>query len=162
VASSLEVLALAKLSFWDNKPTASLYNTSNSFTVPNNSFAAITWNNSQDDNWGGHSNVTNPSRYTAQVAGVYRFSGAFATVANATGYRLGGWALNGAEYASGNANTRVYNSNPSGTVINSVSLGTVKIRMNVGDYVEMWVFQNSGGTLATTDGTWMDVEFSHF
>jgi hypothetical protein len=157
MASSLEVLALAKLSFWDNKPTASLNNTS--FTVPNNSFAAITWNTAQDDNWGGHSTGTNPSRYTAQVAGVYRFSGAYSTVANSTGYRLVAWAYNGTEY---NTNTRSYNPNPSATVVNSVVAGTVKIRMAVGDYVEMFVFQNSGAGLAATDGTWMDVEFVHF
>jgi hypothetical protein len=158
MASSLEVLSLAKLSFWDNKPSAALFNTGNSLSIANNAFAAITWNNSLDDNWGGHSNVTNSSRYTVQVAGVYRFSGVFTTVANATGYRLVGWAQNGSEIS----NSRSYNPNPSGTVINTVVAPTVKLRLGVGDYVEMYVFQNSGGSLSTANGTLMDVEFSHF
>lgn len=158
MASSLEVLALAKLSFWDNKPTANLFNTSNTIAIANNSFAAITWNTSLDDNWGAHSNVTNTSRYTVQVAGVYRFSGIFTTVANATGYRLIGWAQNGTEIS----NSRSYNPNPSGTVINSVVAPTLKLRLGVGDYVEMLVFQNSGAGLNTANGTVMDVEFSHF
>lgn len=158
MATSLEILALAKLAFYDNKPTALLSNTSNTFSVPNNSFAAITWNSSTDDNWSGHSSVTNPSRYTAQVAGLYRFSGAYTTANNATGYRLVGWALNGVELA----NSRIYNPNLSGTVNNSVVAATTKLRLNVGDYVEMYVFQNSGASLNTTNGTWMDVEFVHF
>ena len=158
MASSVEVLNLAKLSFWDNKPTANLFNTGNAVNIANNSFAAITWNNSLDDNWGGHSNVTNTSRYTAQVAGLYRLSGLFSTATNATGYRLVGWAKNGAEIS----NSRSYNPSLSGTIINSVVAATLKISLNVGDYVEMLVFQNSGGVLATVNGTWMDVEFVHF
>lgn len=158
MASSVEVLTLAQLSFWANKPTANLFNTSNTFSVPNNSLAAITWNNSLDDNWGGHSNVTNSSRYTAQVAGLYQFAGAFSTVTNATGYRLTGWSTNGSEIS----NSRMYNPSLSGTIINSVVAATVKIRLNVGDYVEMLVFQNSGGALSTANGTWMDVQFIHF
>jgi hypothetical protein len=157
MASSLEVLNAAQLSFWANKPTASLYNSS-TFTAPNAAETAITWNASKDDNWSGHSSVTNPSRYTAQVAGVYRFSGAITYNANATGYRLGQWYYNGSEY---NGNARVYIT-PSTVSNNTVAMSDLKIRMAVGDYVEMFTYQTSGAGLATTDGTWFDVEFVHF
>lgn len=158
MASSIEILTLAKQAFYDNKPTALLFNTGNSISIPNNSFAGVPWNNSTDDNWSGHSNVTNTSRYTAQVAGLYRFAGTVALAASTTGYRLTGWGLNGAEIA----NSRYYFPAPSGTVISSAVAATTKLRLNVGDYVELFYYQNSGGPLNTTSGSWMDVEFVHF
>jgi hypothetical protein len=157
VASTLELLNAATLSFWANKPTASLY-VSGGFSVPNNALTPIQWNAEQDDNWSSHSTSVNTSRFTAQVAGIYRFSGAFAVPTSATGYRLGAWFYNGAEY---NSNSRIYVT-PSTASINSVPMPSTKIRMAVGDYVEFAAFQNSGGALTTTDGTWLDAEFVHF
>lgn len=163
MSTVLELLSAAQLSFWNNKPTAQLFISGNTQTIANSTATALSWNNPSDDNWGSHSNVTNPSRFTAVVAGLYRFGGAvtYAATASGPGYRLGMWYYNGAEYTFG---SRSYNSNPSTTVISSVQMPTLTIRMVVGDYVELWTYQNSTATggLGTTDGTWLQGEFVHF
>jgi hypothetical protein len=158
MASTLELLNFANNAFWANKPTVSLYN-STAFSVANITGVPITWNSSLDDNWNGHSASVNPSRYTAQVAGIYRFGGCVTYAPNATGYRMGIWYYNGAEY---NTNSRVFAVGSTVPLGNSCPMPPVKIRMAVGDYVELWAYQSSGGALNTADGTWFDGEFVHF
>ena len=159
MASTLELLNAAELAFWANKPTASMYNNT-TVSVTTATETAITWNSEVDDNWNGHSVSVNTSRYTAQVAGVYRFSGSAAFQANATGYRLAQLYYNGTEF---NGNCRVYVPAFSSSIIASATLPATTIRMVVGDYVELYAYQTSGiGLTLSPDGTWFNVEFSHF
>jgi len=99
------------------------------------------------DGVGGHDNVTNPSRYTARYAGWYQVSGAIGYAANATGRRLTWWAVNG---------TAVNSSQTAGPATASldcqVTARTKQIFLNVGDYVELVAWQESGGPLATLAG----------
>lgn len=158
MASTLEVLNSARLAFYDNKPTATLFNAV-SPSIPNNTLAPVTWDSETDDNWNGHSTSSNTSRYTAQVAGLYSLSGTFSVVGNTTGYRLAVWYLNGTEING----TRNYVPNPGTTINCTVPLVGFNVRLAVGDYVEMAVFQNSGGALnLVLNASFMCVTFDHF
>lgn len=159
MATGIEVLNLAQVAFWNNKPTATLYQTS-PWSAPNNvnPYNTVPFQASTEDNWNGHNNVTNNTRYTVQVAGTYRVSGSIMWSTNSTGIRAinlqkNGTALNGIDVfvnagASNNTSTPLPASN---------------IFCAVGDYLELGGFQNSGGSLNTAVlGTYMSVEFLHF
>lgn len=161
MASAFEVLALSKLSFYDNKPTATMYETS-AFAAPNNPspYPTVPWQASSEDNWGGHSNVTNNTRYTVQVAGTYRVSGVVTWTSSATGTRACDVQKNG---------TRVPSNSSGSTFVEavagflSVPVPATNVVCAVGDYLEIGAFQNSGGTLNTVAGAcYMSVEFLHF
>lgn len=158
MASSLEVLAVAKLSFWDNKPTAILTVTTPQAAIANTTFTKIQFDTTVDDNWGGHSNTTNNSRYTCQVAGMYLVRGCAGWTANATGNRLVQIYVNGS--AVSYAQTQHLAATASN---NAMTEATSLVRLNVGDYVETWAFQGSGGSLSLiAAGTSMHVCFEHF
>lgn len=116
-------------------------------SIPNAAITALAIDSATIDTYGGHSNVTNSSRYTAQLAGWYLVGAEYAAAANATGLRLVRISKNGA-YAS-----------PSQTVVATAGTGldtniqTVTIvQLAVGDYVEATVYQTSGGALNSTPG----------
>src|SRR5215468_2319044 len=99
------------------------------------------------DSVGGHDNVTNNTRYTAQYAGRYLCIGSCVWPSNATGRRYSALRKNGTtEYLDAN------NTIPAATG----TLRTQAARMiflAVNDYVEVMGFQDSGGTLNTVTGT---------
>jgi hypothetical protein len=100
-----------------------------------------------DTNVGGtaqHDLVTNNSRFTAVYPGWYQVSGGSGWAANATGRRGCRPAVNGVLI------------NGSGTLVPTTAAGTCQVPartdlvyLNVGDYVEMQGFQDSGGNLNT-------------
>ncbi|MFE9844667.1 hypothetical protein [Streptomyces goshikiensis] len=96
------------------------------------------------DSDGGHSTVTNPSRYVCQVAGLYLVGGAVAFAANGTGYRGARMLLNGS--SSITAAAAFLPATSAGSQGMTV-LGTVQLA--VGDYVEIQGSQNSGGSINT-------------
>lgn len=159
MASSLELLALAKLSFWDSKPTATLYQTS-VWASPNNvnPYNTVPFQASSEDNWGGHNNVTNNTRYTIQVAGTYRVSGSIMFATNSTGIRAINVQKNGTALTGIDAFV-----NAGASSSTSVMLPAANVVCAAGDYLELGGYQNSGGSLNTaTLGTYMSVEFLHF
>ncbi len=95
------------------------------------------------DRDGGHSTVTNTSRYTAQTAGYYRCSGLFSIAGNTTGRRGTRWAVNGTVITSTDVLL------PSASATSGFPTYTREVFLNVGDYVELQVFQDSGGSLNT-------------
>lgn len=102
--------------------------------------AAVGWNLEIFDDDNAHSTVTNPSRYTVQTAGRWSFTSAFGWTANAAGQRAltfrvnGGGDIDGVNIAAGAAIQQVLN-------------GSMMIALNVGDYVEVFGNQTSGGNL---------------
>lgn len=90
----------------------------------------------------GHSTVTNTSRYTAQTAGYHDVAAQAAFAANTTGARVLYLAVNGAEFIGSRVET-------AGLVAGAVTaIQTVDtLYLNVGDYVEVWAIQTSGGAL---------------
>jgi hypothetical protein len=115
----------------------------NSQSIPNNTFTALTLDSEGVDSAGGHDNSTNPSRYTAVYAGWYELSGGCTFVANATGRRLARWIVNGTSVPGSLAGI------PGNASILGFSPRTVYALLDVGDYAELQVYQDSGGALST-------------
>jgi hypothetical protein len=98
-----------------------------------------------------HDNATNNSRLTAPEAGIYYIAGHIRFAANAGGARGILIRKNAAgNPVSGTAVIERYELPSSG------NLGFVHwagdFPMSAGDYVEMWTYQNSGGTLDVLPG----------
>jgi len=108
--------------------------------------AAITIDTEIIDTDGGHSTVSNTSRYTCQVAGYYLVWGSVAWVTNATEERITYYQKNGAQITGGSS----VQANPVTSAHATVVPGTIMILpMAVGDYVEVWGSQVSGSSLNT-------------
>lgn len=116
-------------------------------TLTNGTFTALTFTTEDIDTANGHSTSTNTSRYTCQVAGKYMLTGGVTFASNGTGARYARWRVNGADVSGG------------GTSMPGISgdqallpARTVIVALNVGDYVELWAYQGSGGNLDTYVG----------
>lgn len=119
--------------------------------------AALQFDTEITDTYNGHSTSTNNSRYTAQVAGWYWIRSAVCWSPNATGNRVMALYVNGAMVPY--AQTQQPASSATNFTITEVSSN---IPLALGDYVEAWVGQNSGGALAiVAAGTTMQVRFTH-
>lgn len=111
------------------------------------------------DGLGGHSTTTLTSRYTARYPGWYQVSGSATWGSSSTGRRGGRWAVNGSSV-------------PGSAILLAAGISaaictimpTMLVRLEEGDYVEMAIFQDSGGplsTLASTDNqARMTIEWS--
>lgn len=92
----------------------------------------------------GHSNVTNNSRYTCQVAGWYWVEG-YVAVAAGTASRSesavykNGTVVPSSQFVARTNDTQSWNAQ-------------AIVQLAVGDYVEIYCRQNSGGTLTTHTG----------
>lgn len=148
------VIAFTTVRFDD--PRAQLY-ASSTQSIPNNSFTAVTFQSEDFDlpSPGGH---TTNTKYTAFVAGKYTFSGGVAFASNATGIRGCKWMKNGADL---NGSTiMIPTISGAATRVPAVTMG---IDLAVNDYVELHVYQSSGGSLSTfatgPDTSTMHVKF---
>lgn len=97
------------------------------------------------DSDGGHSNTTNPSRYTCQTAGLYVVAGAATFTQNSSGTRTVQILHNGGGVPG--AAIQASPSSSNGTGVSSF----VVVPLAVGDYVEVAAWQNSGSTLTTSN-----------
>jgi hypothetical protein len=114
-------------------------------SLANGTPAAITLDATQLDTDGGHSNVTNNSRYVCQVAGWYFVkAGTVFAAPNNTGNR--GLQI----YKNGTAYTYSWSIGPAPGTFNDPGVETsALVQLAVGDYIEVWAVQNSGGSLST-------------
>jgi len=131
------------LNFLLSPPAAKLRQTS-AQSLTTSVAAAITFDVEDLDNVGGHSTVTNTSRYTAVYAGWYFCGGGVGYASNATGLRGAEFAVNGTVV------------NGVGVLLSAITGATTRVPcrgilvfLNVGDYVEVLGFQSSGGALNT-------------
>lgn len=128
-------------------------------TVANITITPITFDAEELDYDNGHSLVTNTSRYTAQTAGWYFVQGVVCFAANATGFRMACILKNGTEIVSSRGTIQ----NTGGADTASAVTPTRLVFLNVGDYVEIGGYQNSGAGLATSTagapGSGMTVEW---
>ncbi|HEV2778699.1 MAG TPA: hypothetical protein VGX25_04790 [Actinophytocola sp.] len=125
-----------------------LQNTSQNITSSSVITQAVTFDAELVDTINGHSTSSNTSRYTPSVAGYYRCSGIVALAANTTGdraaqFKKNGSAVDGAPYFS------VPAVNGTGFVSTTVFAEAMIFCNGTTDYVELYVGQNSGSTLAT-------------
>lgn len=132
------------LTFLLNKPIAQLVqNTVQS--VATSTVTPLTFDGSVTDSYGGHSNVTNPDRYTAQVAGWYNICGPAAFATNATGVRVARLRKTGTDvvYFDAWAQAVTAAATPSAVCAEGI------LFLNVGDYAQLGGYQTSGGALNT-------------
>jgi hypothetical protein len=135
------------LTFLLNKPFAQMRQ-SVAQNVTNATFTALTFTTEDvdDDPTGGsgHSTSSNTSRYTAIYPGWYLCAGGVVWTGNSTSRRASRWAVNG---------TAINGSQillPASIAQNvSHPARTIAVYLDVGDYVELQAWQDSGGTLAT-------------
>lgn len=94
----------------------------------------------------GHSTVTNPSRYTIQAgaAGTYECFGAVSFAGNAAGRRGAEFRVNGTTM---NASQVLLPASVATALC--VPARTIRLPLVAGDYVELFGFQDSGGSLST-------------
>lgn len=147
MASTYEALLLAQMAFVLNPPIA-VVTQATVQSIPNNAFTDITMDATTVDSYGGHSNVTNPARYTAQVTGWYLASGSVSFSGNSTGARfarlaIGGTSVTGSESSSA----------PNGTTDVGVSTPAILIYLPAGSYVTVQGLQSSGSALNTFVGS---------
>lgn len=108
---------------------------------------ALTLDTEDYDSDNGHSTSTNTSRYTIQVAGTYLIMGTAAIGTSATGNRKLGININGANARGGTVQGPGFASNSWSAVVCTTQA------LNLGDYVELVAWQNSGATLGTSATT---------
>jgi hypothetical protein len=133
--------------FLENKPIFSAYQAT-AQSIPTGAFTALTLDTEVVDSDGGHSTVTNTSRYTCQVGGLYFLTGNVVLPSGGVGTRGASFALNGAT-ATGIPGSEQLIA-PSPAFATTIAPTPSYIRLTPGDYVQMCAFQNTAGALSTT------------
>lgn len=120
-------------------PAARVYHSANQ-SIANTTFTTLAFNSERYDNDGEHDNTTNNSRLTCKTAGKYRITANVQFASNATGYREVFFLVNGTTAIA----DIIQDANAS--FATTMSLSTT-YELAVNDYVEVRVYQNSGGAL---------------
>jgi hypothetical protein len=110
-------------------------------SIPANAFTSLTMDSEVVDTFNGHSTSTNTSRYTCALAGWYNVVGRYPTSGTANTKRIASIAVNG----TGVRNNEI---DPSDASLSTVEV-TALVFLNVSDYVEVQVLQNTAGALNT-------------
>lgn len=144
------------INFLTNPPMAVLTQAT-AQTYTNGVAAQITFDTTVADTYTGHSNTTNNSRYTAQVAGWYQVDG------TVSWNNISGGDRTVAIWKNGSAVSYYGSGNPAASInINPSESASGLVQLNVGDYVEIAAYQNSGGSIAThANGSSMAVFWVH-
>lgn len=122
------------------------YSTSSQAIANGVNFISCTLDTEIFDSDGGHSTVTNTSRYTVQVAGTYLLVASVGYPINSTGNRAVRVGINGSGAQGGQSVTSAFATN------SWYGIATTAAPLNVGDFVECQTWQNSGGSLSTNGG----------
>jgi hypothetical protein len=110
---------------------------------------ACTFDSERWDNASIHSTASNTSRLIAPVTGLYRMGGFASFGPNSTGTRAC-WIQ---ESAGG---SRIAQTEGPGQATNTISLNpSCEWRLAAGQYVELFVYQTSGGNLDVTAEFWI-------
>jgi hypothetical protein len=110
-------------------------------SIANNSETVLTFDSERWDTNSLHSTASNTSRLTAPIDGVYAISVNLEFDTNNTGNRYFVVKLNGATYLAAPA------INATGGGLNTGMSFVRQYKLTAGDYIEVYVFQNSGGSL---------------
>lgn len=143
--------------FLANAPTCRVYNSASIATVTATD-TRMTFNTERFDNDTMHSTVTNTGRITINTAGVYEFKFHYRWQQNATGYRQTRIVLNPSGAGAGTEiGFKLVPGNGVNVLIESLS---TRWKCIVGDFVEVWCFQTSGGGLTIDAAPAYSPEFS--
>lgn len=144
------------INFLANPPEATVYQAvAQSFT--SGAGAALTFDSTITDTYGGHSNTTNNSRYAAQVAGTYLLLGTVAWTNTSGGNRNLTFNKNGSPVVQfGGAYPAA-----SSLVFPQVSAWAM-VPLLAGDYIEAIAYQDCGSTISThANGSSLGVLWIH-
>ena len=110
-------------------------------TITTSTDTPIGFDTEVEDTAGYHEGVTNPSRFTvpSSKAGVFHVRGGVFWDANATGQRQCYIRKNGTAIPG------TYQVDPGNSSFGIAQFASAIVRLAVGDYVELTVWQNSGG-----------------
>lgn len=114
-------------------------------SISSGAFAALTFNSEDIDDGGLHSTVSNTSRITIPtgMGGIYLIGGATFFAANATGIRQIQVLKNGVTIVGTRGLTAGFSVGGVGPALHTQAL----VSLAAADYVELSVFQDSGGAL---------------
>jgi hypothetical protein len=122
-----------------NKPGV-LLTKSAAQSISNTTWTLVSWDQEQYDTDTMHDNTTNNTRITIKTAGVYLFTFSGEWAVNSTGVRLAAFSVNSGQ--------RIVQSLSPATSDSRGAFNLSMIRkLAVNDYVEVSVYQNSGGNL---------------
>lgn len=121
-----------------NSPPIAYLTQSSAQSIPTATFTAITFNTEVIDTAGGHSDVTNNSRYTAQKAGYYLLGGGV-TFASNSGFKATRWAKNGSSIAGSQMDVT-----SSAGAEWPVMARTIVVQLSISDYVELQGYHEVG------------------
>jgi hypothetical protein len=111
------------------------------------SFATLTYTAEDVDTTGMHSTLSNTDRITSVYPGWYGVAGSLGISGNVNGRRGGNWRVNTTD-VNGSAILV-----PSSSAAPVIPLATMMIFLNVGDYLQMAAFQDSGTSPLATSVT---------
>ncbi len=132
------------IAFLENPPLCVMYQVG-AQSIPNAALTAIIFDTNEVDTYNGHSLITNPTRYTAQVAGWYELSGVGSFASSGGTFRLAAWNKNGTGIAGATSLIP-----PNTTVGTAVPTPTREVFLALTDYVELVVEHNIGGASNTS------------
>lgn len=119
--------------------------------------AAVTWDTKLADRDSGWSSGSS-TRYTAQTPGYYLAAAGVSFSASSAGVRIAYFQVTtGSGNPGGAGNTTQFGdkaTTASSTTLTRLSLGMLTPYLYVGDYVEVYAEQTSGGNLATSSCYW--------
>lgn len=124
-------------------PTARVFHSAAQAIATGGSGSVLSFDSERHDVGGLHDNATNNSRLTAPDAGVYDIFASVEFAGNATGLRMVALRINGATLIDADFRS------PAGAGATRIPLST-QWKLAAGDYVEVLVFQSSGGNLNVT------------
>jgi hypothetical protein len=131
-----------------SRPPAVIVYHSASQSIANNTSTPVVFNTETDDPEAWHSTVTNPSRVTVTMAGLYLVIGYVPWEPNATGYRQASLAVNGGVVLSPMmpALGGGFGTNQQVTALFGIAAG---------DYIEMYAAQGAGIALNITTSPYL-------
>lgn len=133
------------LDFLLSPPRCYLYQTSTTNMGTSGTAAEILWDTELYDTDTMHSTSSNTGRITCNAAGLYLITGILGFAANSTGYRRVDLRKNGTIFATVSLAATA-------TLSAAVPISAY-VQLSVGEYVQMYGTQTSGGALATVAGT---------
>lgn len=135
------------------KPYCSVYNNAG-VSCTTNIYTLVPFDTEVEDNDSMHSTGTNPSRMIFQTPGVFDIDAATDWPSSATGNRQLQIRLNSAGSASGGTFLAQRDATPNASGGTSVypTLGMKYRAVNIGDYLEMFIKQVTGGTVTSPGG----------
>lgn len=114
--------------------------------IPTAAWTGLLMNTEELDSDGGHSTVTNTSRYTAQTAGWYLCNGTAAFAAAASSRRIVALRVDGT-----GTDSPTHGPNAAHGVSTNIALSTsALLYLAAGSWVEVVAYQDSGGSVNTT------------